>query len=76
MLVCVVVAQVLPVKMSDLIVKVKENRDTTSNALNKSFCLTLSAFFLVEEKIAMRMHVCASWSGVRRKDWNFLFVKD
>lgn len=29
-------------KMSDLFVKVKEKRDTTSNALNKSFCYILT----------------------------------
>ena len=65
----------LPVKMSHLIVKVKEKKYTTSNAFSKSFChtLILSAFFLVEEKIVMCRHVCASWSGVCRKDRNFLF---
>lgn len=72
---CTMLAQVLPVKMSDLFVKVKEKRDRTSNALNKSFCytLTLSALFLMEEQIARCMHVCASWSGVRGKGRNFLF---
>lgn len=54
-------------KMSDLMVKVKEKRDTTSNALNKSFCctLTLSTFFLMEEKIVMCIHL-ASWDCVER----------
>lgn len=64
--------QLFSVKMSDLIVKVKEKRDTTRNA-GINISVTLSAFFPMEEKIVKSMHGCFSWSGVCRQDQNLLF---